>query len=432
MRRFFAFVYCFSALAFAACDDNKGDSPEQWFRQPEVTVDGLTAEVTCLTLFGKGVLASNPCGFVCQPVSSASTAPAITVTDPRIEDSMLKCTLTSLAPETVYMVYPFVDMNGERMAGKPAVFQTWEAPEEPDPDNPGPDEPKPDPDPDPDPDNPDPDQPTPPQPGSYPGWPELPVKASGADLHYATHICPDYTFNGTPVTGLRSYTVCYSSDTRTAMWSAYPLLECYKGDESRSNAWSYDPEISQAVQPVITGANYKIPGVTPPISYSRGHFIASNDRTATEAMNRQTFYVTNVAPQWQNSFNGGVWGTLEGACWNNICADTLFVVTGVHFADNNTTVVDNAKPTPNTVVVPTNFYKVMIRSKAGNTGKPLYELKADELQCIAFWFGNKEYKGTTPSDFRTTVADVEQKTGMTFFPNVPNAPKGSDAGNWKF
>ncbi len=162
MRRFFAFVYCFSALAFAACDDNKGDSPEQWFRQPEVTVDGLTAEVTCLTLFGKGVLASNPCGFVCQPVSSASTAPAITVTDPRIEDSMLKCTLTSLAPETVYMVYPFVDMNGERMAGKPAVFQTWEAPEEPDPDNPGPDEPKPDPDPDPDPDNPDPDKPTPP------------------------------------------------------------------------------------------------------------------------------------------------------------------------------------------------------------------------------------------------------------------------------
>lgn len=165
MRRFFAFVYCFSALAFAACDDNKGDSPEQWFRQPEVTVDGLTAEVTCLTLFGKGVLASNPCGFVCQPVSSVSTAPAITVTDPRIEDSMLKCTLTSLAPETVYMVYPFVDMNGERMTGKPAVFQTWEAPEEPDPDNPGPDEPKPDPDPDPDPDNPDPDQPTPPPAG---------------------------------------------------------------------------------------------------------------------------------------------------------------------------------------------------------------------------------------------------------------------------
>ena len=183
------------------------------------------------------------------------------------------------------------------------------------------------------------------------------------------------------------------------------------------------------MQPDVIVKSYQ-----PQPGYSKGHFLASNDRTATEAMNRQTFYVTNIAPQWQDGFNGGVWGTLESACWNNICADTLFVVTGVHFANQNKTVTDNAVP-PHPVVVPTNFYKVMIRSKSGNTGKPLYQLKADELQCIAFWFGNKEYKGKNPSDFKTTVADVEQKTGMTFFPNVPNATaavKASSAGTWSF
>ena len=74
----------------------------------------------------------------------------------------------------------------------------------------------------------------------------------------------------------------------------------------------------------------------------------------------------------------------------------------------------------------------MIRSKAGNTGKPLYELSADELQCIAFWFENKSYPNSSMSTFRTTVADIEQKTGMTFFPNVPNAPKESSAGSWSF
>ena len=174
-------------------------------------------------------------------------------------------------------------------------------------------------------------------------------------------------------------------------------------------------------------------GVTS-VAYSRGHFIASNDRTATEAMNKQTFYVTNVAPQWQNGFNGGIWATLEDKCWNNICADTLFVVTGVHFADSSTTVVDNATP-PNTVVVPTNFYKVMIRSKAGNTGKPLYELRADELQCIGFWFTNEAHTGASLASFITTVADVEQKTGRKFFVNVPNATdavKASNAGTWSF
>lgn len=431
MRRFFAFVYCFSALAFVACDDNKGDSADQWFRQPEVTVSGTTAEVTCLTLFGHGVLASSPCGFVFQPVSSTSSAPTITVTAPVIEDSMLKCRVTTLAPETLYMVRPFVEIGTDRMLGRPAVFQTGEAPEQPEepenpdnPDNPDPDNPDPD---NPDPDNPD--DPTPPQPGSYPGWPELPkMEERPGDYYYATHICPTFTnASGVSENNLRSYTVCYSHDMMSGMWSAYPIHDSYKGDSDRTNAWAYDPIISRTVQPALTSGSYK-PQTE---GFSRGHLLASNDRTANVDMNKQTFYVTNMAPQKQTSFNDGIWSTLETRTWNNVCADTLFVVSGVYFADTNTTVMDNASP-QNTVYVPTNFYKVMIRSKTGNTGKPLYELPADELQCIAFWFGNQSYPGASLSTFRTTVADVEQKTGMTFFPNVPNAPKASSAGTWSF
>ena len=95
--------------------------------------------------------------------------------------------------------------------------------------------------------------------------------------------------------------------------------------------------------------------------------LASNDRTASLGINEQTFYVTNVAPQWQNSFNGGVWSSLEEDCWENICADTLYVVSGVYFANDNTTVTDQSGKT---CVVPTNFYRVLMRSKAGDTGNP--------------------------------------------------------------
>ena len=422
MRRFFAFVYCFSALAFAACDDNKGDSPEQWFRQPEVTVDGLTAEVTCLTLFGKGVLASNPCGFVCQPVSSASTAPAITVTDPRIEDSMLKCTLTSLAPETVYMVYPFVDMNGERMTGKPAVFQTWEAPEEPDPDNPGPDEPKPDPDPDPDPDNPDPDKPTPPpDPGAtrHSGWAELLGEKENADYYYAYYMCAN-------APTVRNYTVCFSKELCGPIWVAYPMHKYYtNGDVGRNEEWQYGPIIPTSVQPSLKSA-YK-----PINSYSRGHMLASNDRQSSVAINEQTYYFTNMSPQIQNGFNGGIWKDLELNCHKMICSDTLYMVTGAHFANRNTTCEDNSKPAKK-VTVPTNFYKVLIRSKAGNTGKPLWELSADEIECAGYWFDHKSYSGVTPSQFIKSVEWIEQQTGQTFFPNVPQAPKGKlNTSFWK-
>lgn len=417
MKNIFAFLlYCVS-LTIIACDSSEVDTPDNWFRDPVVAVTGTTVEVKCLTLFGDGVLASaSTCGFVCTPLSGDAQTPPLRMADPEIEGSMMKARLV-LEPETDYEIQAYVSFGSDRMTSRTVAFATGPASETPDP--------TPDPEPDPD-----------PQPGSYPGWPELPKQAlTEVPTHYvAKHICPDFTYNGVAVSGLRSYTVCYNASTRTAMWSAYPLHACYKGDQSRSDAWAYDPDISQSLQPVITGGNYKIPGVTPPISYSRGHLIASSDRTASLEINKQTFYVTNAAPQWQNGFNGGVWQKLEEKCWDNICADTLFVVTGVHFANESTTVVDNATP-PNTVVVPTNFYKVMIRSKAGNTGKPLYRLEADELQCIAFWFGNESYTGQSYANFKTTVADVEQKTGMTFFSNVPNATaevKASNAGTWSF
>ena len=415
MKNFFAFLLYCASLTIVACDSNTVDTPDNWFRDPVVTVTGTTVEVRCLTLFGPGVLESaTSCGFVCTPVSGDGATPPLHIVDPEIDGSIMKVRLLSLDPETEYDIYAYASFGTDRMTSRTVIFTTGPASDTPDP-GPGP-------------------EPTP-EPGSYPGWPELPARAAGAGLYYATHVCADYTYNGVPVTGLRNYTVCYDADTRTAKWSAYPLHECYRDTVARSNSWSFDPLISQSLQPEITGGNYKIPGVTPPISYSRGHLLASSDRTATAAMNKQTFYVTNVAPQWQNGFNGGVWETLEKACWNNICADTLFIVTGTYYADKNTTVVDNAAPTPNTVVVPTNFYKVMIRSKAGNTGKPLCQLEADELQCIAFWFGNESYTGRKPAEFKTTVADVEQKTGMTFFPNVPNATaavKASSEGSWSF
>lgn len=434
MRKKFAFVFFFSALAILACNDTKVDSPEQWFRQPEVTVDGLNARVTCLTLFGKGVLASNPCGFVCQPVSAASQAPSITVTDPEIEDSMLKCTLVSLAPETVYMVYPFVDMNGERMAGKPAVFQTWEAPEEPDPDNPDPDNPDPDnpdpdnpdpdnPDPDnPDPDNPDPDKPTPPQDPDatrHSGWAELLGEEENADYYYAYYMCAD-------APSVRNYTVCFSKELCGPIWVAYPMHKYYTdGDVGRNEEWQYGPVVPTSVQPNLK-SSYKPSG-----SYSRGHMLASNDRQSSVAINEQTYYFTNMSPQIQNGFNGGIWATLEVNCHKMICSDTLYMVTGAYFADRNTTCKDNSNPAK-TVTVPTNFYKVLIRSKAGNTGKPLWELSADEIECAGYWFDHKSYSGVTPSQFIKSVAWIEQQTGQTFFPNVPQAPKGKlNTSFWK-
>ena len=241
------------------------------------------------------------------------------------------------------------------------------------------------------------------------------------DYYYAAHYC-----NGAP--GGRNYSVCYSKDMRGPIWVAYPIHESYtKGTAGGQNQdWKFDPAIPAFVQPDLS-SSYKASGDG---SFSRGHMLASNDRQSDKATNKQTFYYTNMSPQIQNGFNGGIWATFEKKCHNMICSDTLYMVTGAYFANENTTCKDNSNP-QKTVIVPTHFYKVLIRSKSGNTGRPLWELSADEIECAGYWFEHKVYSGASPSQFIKSVAWIEEQTKQSFFTNVPNAPKEKlDAAFW--
>jgi len=248
------------------------------------------------------------------------------------------------------------------------------------------------------------------------GWYELPEEQSGTKLYFAYHMRPD-------ASKIRNYSICYSAELHCAIWAAAAMHSSWDGNAGRNDTWQYDPEISSSVQPNLS-SSYKG-------NYSRGHMIASSDRQVSVATNRQTFYYTNMAPQIQNEFNGGIWNKLENKVQNTwICSDTLYVVTGAHFANRNKSVKDKDG---NTCYVPTHFYKVLLRSKSGKTRKPVSQLSADELQCVGFWFDHFGYSTTSQPSSREmrSVADIEKETGIKFFPNVPNAPKTTyKASDW--
>ncbi len=251
----------------------------------------------------------------------------------------------------------------------------------------------------------------------YSGWAELPVEvAKSGDYYYAYHMRSDKASQ-------RNYSICYSADKRCAIWTAMPIHSCYDGNAGRNDDWDYDPIIPKSVQPDLS-SSYK--GV-----YSRGHMVASSDRQVSVATNRQTFYYTNMAPQYQDHFNGGIWQKLETWCWDKKCSDTLYVVTGAHFSNTNKSCTD---ADGKSVKVPTHFYKLLIRSKSGNTGKALWQLSSSEIICVGFWFEHNESYATNArpsSQHMKSVADIETLTGFTFFPNVPNAPKSSyKASDW--
>jgi endonuclease G len=209
----------------------------------------------------------------------------------------------------------------------------------------------------------------------------------------------------------RNYSMCYDEQNYVARWIAYPMHSYYTSGSYDSETFYQDPSFLNSEQVTNTYNNY-----------SRGHQIAKAQRTVTAEARKQSNYYTNMTPQIQ-SLNGGKWNTLENkerGAW--MCSDTLYVVSGCHFDNYNTKCTnDDGKTCP----VPTHYFKVMLRTKAGNTRKSVQECSASELICAGYWVKHGENSAVTP-EFKS-VSEIEQLTGFTFFVNVPNAPKSTKA-----
>jgi hypothetical protein len=78
------------------------------------------------------------------------------------------------------------------------------------------------------------------------------------------------------------------------------------------------------------------------------------------------------------------------------------------------------------------FYYILMRTKKGNSGKPLSQCSSSEIKCAAFVRSHKTPKGVQVSEKDLmSVSDLETITGFSYFPNVPQAPKNTySASDW--
>ena len=250
-------------------------------------------------------------------------------------------------------------------------------------------------------------------------WPELPAKFDEQPtLAYATHFCPVWDASLNQKVTKRNYTLCYDKTKRGALWVAYPLHDDYTGS-GRVETWEYDPKIEASWQPVLY-RGYNNGGV-----WNRGHQIPNADRNADAVMQAQTFFFSNMTPQ-NGSLNGGPWADLEMRMRNSwMCSDTLYVVTGAYWANTNTSTTDREG---NVCPCPTHYFKVLARTVNGKVrkkGDKLSDYKASELKTIGFWVENKNVS-TSYKAWATSVADIESKTGIKFFPTLPEECKKQD------
>lgn len=299
------------------------------------------------------------------------------------------------------------------------------------------------------------DQDTPdPESGSGLGWYELPVMniqktsdgyhVNSADNteYYAWHMCTGGE-KGPGGKTARNYTVCYSSVHHCTVWVAAPRHSMYVGSANRTNAYRQDPLIPASIQysSKSTGGGC-----------NKGHMLGSAERTSSTNTNKDVFYYPNIAPQLSSGFNtgGGGWNTLEDWVDGQVCADTLYEVIGCYFEEFSHTYNKGTDRNPQLVTVsqspstisfgsrsdvhmPTMFYYVLLRTKSGNSHKALKDCSADELKCAAFVrTHSNNLKGVDVTSYdMMTVSDLEQLVGVTFFPNVPAAPKSTaTASDW--
>ena len=216
-----------------------------------------------------------------------------------------------------------------------------------------------------------------------------------------------FTYGDEPI---RNFSALYDKENRVPYWVAFPMHPIYMKSGNRTDEWAFDPKIPAEYQPNLLFNGWQTPNL------DRGHLMASADRSATRKLNETTFYMSNITPQ-NSTFNQRNWETLESKVrvWSKEVAnyDTLYVVTGVVLPQIPSQFEYAVDIDGKESVIPEYFYKALLRKNK----------KTNQFSSIAFYMENDEslvhYR-----DRIISVAELEEKTGFTFFPNLPTAIAG--------
>lgn len=224
---------------------------------------------------------------------------------------------------------------------------------------------------------------------------EIPVLKGGSNNLFITHTTE---YKGEKAI---TYSMEYDCNRKSTRWVAFTFdHETCQNNTKRTDAWNVDPMIPTDYQ--TRYENYTNS------SYSRGHLCASSDRLYSAEANRQTFFMSNINPQIQDGFNGGIWQKIEEQVqtWGKVyqASDTLYVVKGGTIDDGNT--IGNIT---NNIPVPRYFFMAIVSLHSG------------QYDAIGFWLEHKSYpQSASGKNYTLSIDALEEKTGIDFFHNLPD------------
>ena len=206
----------------------------------------------------------------------------------------------------------------------------------------------------------------------------------------------------------KGYIFSYNEEYEQSEWLAYELEDGdWKYSEFERRLFNQDPLV---ITESAHWGNYKKSG------YTKGHLCPAGDRKQNQELFEETFYTSNVSPQTYE-FNAGVWNRLEQKVryWAGKY-DGLYVVTGGVLNDDLEVIGREH------VAVPKYFYKVLMTK--------------DQSTMIAFLVPHTNSKQPL-YEFTTSVDEIENITGINFFPKLEDAKENKMEANksyknWSF
>lgn len=222
-----------------------------------------------------------------------------------------------------------------------------------------------------------------------------------------------------------NYAVEWNSRMKHSVWVAFSFNSQTKSvnHKGRSDNWGPDPLIPNMG---VSEWNHKADG------FDKGHLVASQDRQFSEAANGQTYYYSNISPQF-SSFNQGIWAAMEQKVqqWSrNVTNDGVYIAKGgtldkllINFSshtagsDHVYPVTDGRGYTKKNLPCPKYYYMAVLMKVKG------------KYQAMAFWIEHRDdygfkYGDRVPADvlkkYAISVEQLQKNTDIDFFCNLPD------------
>ena len=151
--------------------------------------------------------------------------------------------------------------------------------------------------------------------------------------------------------------------------------------------------------------------------YDHGHICPSADRQRATECNYQTFYITNMQPQY-NKFNAGLWEKMEEdvRTWANQ-SDTLYVCKGGTI-DKKSNILEyvsrnshqSSQVNDSHIPVPKYFFMAVLSRKGS------------QWQAMGYWVEhvNADRSNDNRKSYAVSIDVLEGLTGIDFFCNLPD------------